>query len=127
MGHPDLGKTESDLDANVIAALCYAPVWIGVVAAFYFLATERANSFIRFHAIQSIALGAAALVAWFLLFVIFVALGSPIILLPFGAAVWLAFIGAWLWALLQAYLGSTDPLPIVGELAAEYADKLGPS
>lgn len=124
MQRPDLGKTELGLDPHIMAALCYAPLWIGVVMAVFFLVKEGENRFVRFNAIQSIALGIVGAVAWFVFLVGFAAsaaAGVPLALVPFALIVAVATVGAWLWALYHAYIGQDQPLPLIGDISAKLA------
>src|SRR3989442_12534507 len=53
------GKTSIGLDSNLGAALCYWANFIcciGLVLAIIFLATEKENRFVKFHAVQSLFL-----------------------------------------------------------------------
>lgn len=125
MQRPDLGKTELGMAPNVMAALCYAPLWIGVVMAIFFLVKEGENRFVRFNAIQSIGLGVIAAAAWFVFFIGFAvlgAVGAPLALVPFAVMAAIALIGAWLWALYYAYMGRNQPLPLIGEISTKLAE-----
>ena len=104
------GRTASGLDENVVAALCYLVGWItGLV----FFLTEPENSFVRFHAMQSMLVFGAASIAslvclaipflgWILL--IFVVYGS--------AALWLVL-------MFKAYQGERFKLPVAGDIAEQ--------
>lgn len=84
---------------NQAAALCYLPIeGIFVFASVYYLLSARNRPSVRFAAIQSLAQLAASIVV---LFVILVAGGVPVALLPDGIARWVAV--AVLAALLVAF------------------------
>jgi uncharacterized membrane protein len=129
---PETQKTGSGLEPNIAAALSY--IWIvGVI--FYLM--EKENSFIRFHAMQSILFGIANTVIMMVLVFVGVVLtfmfgvGGAMV---GGAAgdlvgllislIWLLFwlIGIALFATLvfaavKAYQGNKFKLPIIGNMA----------
>ena len=116
----DTGKTASGFDENVAGALCYALGWItGVV----FLLTEPANTFVRFHAWQSvIGLGGLGAIVIGLLFLAFVALllFSPRVftwLYRFAAVATVAWVAAWAFCIVKAFTGAAWKLPYAGTLA----------
>jgi uncharacterized membrane protein len=108
------------LPENTAAALCYL---LGFVTGIVFLVLEpyNKNKLIRFHAFQSIFLNVAVIVVWIVL---------GIVMLPFGLWLggwwlfWLlrlAFLGLWIYMMLQAYQGKKVVLPVIGDLAAKQA------
>jgi uncharacterized membrane protein len=107
----DLGTTASGLDANLAAALAYAVGWVTGLA-FYFL--ERDNTFVRFHALQSIIVFGGLSIAWM------VSLSIP----PFGwliAFVIIPPLSAVLWLILmyKAYQGERYKVPGAGDMAEQ--------
>ena len=58
----DAGRTSLGLDANLAGALAYALGWLSGLALYF---TERENSFVRFHAIQSSVVFGALCALWF--------------------------------------------------------------
>ena len=131
------GKSVFDLDANIVALLCYVAnfvCYLGVVLSIITIIQDKTNKLARFHAWQSILLLAAPLVATILL-VIFAfvgviidsAIGVPIfsmlsmllyvVLLVLGLA---AFVGMIISAI-KAYNGEIYKLPIIGNMADKYS------
>ena len=129
---PGAPKSSSGLEPNIAAALSY--IWIvGVI--FYLM--EKENSFIRFHAMQSILFGVAntvimmvLVIAGFIMTFAFGiggamvggAVGTLVSLLIW--VIWLLFwlIGIALFATLifaavKAYQGNKFKLPIIGNMA----------
>ena len=103
--NPD--QTSSGLDANVAAALCYAIGWVTGLAFYFF---EQENAFVRFHALQSIAVFGALSLAWM------VALSVPILgwivaflVIPPVTAV------LWLMLMYKAYQGERYKVPGIGD------------
>jgi uncharacterized membrane protein len=130
------GKSSTGLEPNIAAALSY--IWIvGVI--FYLL--EKENSFIRFHAMQSILFGIANTLIMMVLVVIGVALtfafgiggamvgGSAGNLV--GLLVWLIWMLFWLigialfatliFTAVKAYQGARLKLPLIGNMAEKIA------
>jgi uncharacterized membrane protein len=106
---PNPQKTASGLDANVAAALSYALGWLtGLV----FYLTEPANTFVRFHAMQSIVVF-GVLSAVCVLLQIIPLLGLLVVIflvIPISAVLWLLL-------MFKAYTGERFKLPIAGEIA----------
>lgn len=132
------GKSVFDLDANVVALLCYVGnfvCYLGVVLSIITLIQDKTNKLARFHAWQSILLLAAPLVLTILLVVFaFVgviidsAIGIPIfsivsmllylLMLVLGLA---AFVGMII-AAIKASSGEVYKLPIIGNMADRYSN-----
>lgn len=107
----NLGSTKSGMQPNVAAMLCYTPFFfIGLVASIFFVATEKENKFVRFHAVQSLCLMAIGLVVLVPLY---------LIILPVGAIVGLGFLGLSIWLMYQAYQGNEWPVPVLGDFARQ--------
>jgi len=104
---------QSGLTDNAAGALAY----VTVIPAIVFLLVEpySKNSYIRFHAWQSIFLGIAAFAIQVVLSVI------PVIgwiLIPF---VLIGFLVLWIIVLLKALKGQRFKLPFIGDLAEKQA------
>lgn len=100
----------SGLPKNTSAALSYALGWLtGII----FLIIEK-DSFVRFHAMQSIIVFGALTVLLFVPFLNLVL--SPIIMIA-GFALWLVLI-------YKAYQGEEYMLPYVGKFAKKQLGKL---
>jgi len=103
------GGTASGLDENVAGALAYALGWISGAV---FLLTEPANTFVRFHALQSILVFGGLSLAWF------ITLSIPIIGWAVAFIV-IPIVSVVLWPLLmfKAYQGERFKLPFAGDIA----------
>src|SRR6185295_308909 len=102
---PDLGKTSSGLDANLAALLAYVVGW---VTGLVFVLIEKENKFVRFHAIQSIALSVVFIVAGIVLGFL-PGIGTALVLvLNVGGLV------GWIICMVKSYQGEWFKLPVLG-------------
>jgi len=133
----DTGKSALGLDGNLAAALGYP---IGIIAIIC-LIMEKENRFVKFHALQSILLHVAfivvAIVVWILGFILLIAGAAASAATNSGAAgglvgmlfglIWLvvvlAYLGGLIFAAVKSYQGAEFKLPIIGNLAANFANK----
>jgi len=131
----DTGKSALGLDGNVAAALGYP---VGIIAIIS-LIMEKENSFVKFHALQSILLHVAAIIlmiaVWILGIILMFAGFAAAAATESGAAaglgsmlfglLWLVFIVVYLLGLIlsavKAYQGVMFKLPILGNMAAKWA------
>jgi len=108
------GKTGTGLEPNVAGLLCYVLGWVSGVV---FLLLEKDDKFVRFHAIQSIAVFGAINVVSFVVgmfsLIPFVGIAFLIINYLIGA---LAFI-LWIILMIKAYQGQKYKLPVAGDFA----------
>jgi uncharacterized membrane protein len=131
------GKSTFDLDANVVALLCYIAnfvCYLGFILSIITIIQDKTNKLARFHAWQSILLLVVPLISTILLLIfafvgvmIDAAIGVPIfsilsmllyfVLLIVGL---LAFVGMIL-AAIKAYNGEIYKLPIIGNMADKYS------
>ena len=120
------GSGSKALDTNVVGALTYLA---GFVTGIVFLVLDpyKSNSFVRFHAFQSIFFN-VALVAFWIIWMILSAVLTPLtagifglIALPVMLIFSVAAFGIWIFLMYQAYHQSLFKLPIVGRFAAEHA------
>jgi uncharacterized membrane protein len=121
------GHTASTtMDTNLVGALTYlAGLLTGII--FLVLDPYKSNSFVRFHAFQSIFFN----VAWFAFWMIWMILSAVLtpltagifglIALPLMLIFTLAGFGIWIFLMYQAYQQRLFKLPIVGKFAAEHA------
>jgi uncharacterized membrane protein len=109
--------TLKDLTPRVAGLLCYLGAWVtGII----FLVLEQKNSFVRFHALQSIIVFAVLSVAG--------AIFGHLPILGFGLGTAITLLGFCLWLLLmvKANAGIVYKLPWAGDLAEKLAlDSLG--
>jgi uncharacterized membrane protein len=128
------------LEAHIAAGLSY---FFTPILPLIFFFMEKNNRFVKFHAMQSILLGIAAVVFYvvvlILQFVIFAgstaadaATGGSGLLASGGGLVGcllgclyivggLAFVGFWVWGLISGFTGKYTKLPIVGGFAERFA------
>ena len=121
------GETGSKtMDTNLVGALTYLA---GFVTGIVFLVLDpyRSNSFVRFHAFQSIFFN-VAWVAFWIVWMILSAILTPLtagifslIALPLMLIFAVAGFGIWIFLMVQAYQQKLFKLPIVGKFAAEHA------
>jgi len=116
----------SPIEPNVAGALAYIA---GLITGIIFLAIDpyKTNSFIRFHAYQSIVFN-VAWVAFWIVWTVISAILTPltggifaVIDLPLILLFTLAGFGCWLFLMYQAYQQKLYRLPIVGRFAAQRA------
>jgi uncharacterized membrane protein len=110
-------------DANIAAALGYP---VGIIAIIM-LVIEKQNRFVRFHAFQSLLYHVAAIVLFMVLGVL-VAIMSAIssylgllgVLIPI---LWLVYFAGLLFLAYKAYQGETFKLPMISDMAQNFANK----
>jgi len=120
------GIEQKALETNVVGALTYLAGFItGII--FLVLDPYKSNSFVRFHAFQSIFFN-IAWVAFWILWMIISAVLTPLtagvfglLALPLMLIFSLAGFGIWLFLMYQAYQQKLFKLPIVGKFAARHA------
>jgi uncharacterized membrane protein len=114
------------MDTNVVGALTYLAGFItGII--FLMLDPYKSNSFVRFHAFQSIFFNVAWIAFW-VVWMIVSAVLTPLtagifglIALPLMLMFTVAGFGIWIFLMYQAYQQRLFKLPIVGKFAAEHA------
>ena len=117
---------QKTMETNLVGALTYLAGFItGIV--FLVLDPYKSNSFVRFHAFQSILFN-IAWVAFWIVWMILSAVLTPLtagvfglIALPMMLIFSLAGFGIWLFLMYQAYQQKLFKLPIVGRFAAQHA------
>ncbi len=103
------------VDENVAGLLAYVLGWI---SGLVIVLVEKDNAFVRFHAMQSIiTFGALTLLSILFgsLFVVFV------FIIPFLN---LAALVLWILLMVKAYQGQKFKLPVIGDMAEEWAGKV---
>lgn len=117
-------KTALGMDAKIASALGYP---IGLIAIIMII-IEKGNRFARFHALQSLLLHVAWVVIFIVVGIVFgimTAISSTLGLL--GIAVYpllmLAYFGSLLFCAYKAYQGEMFKLPVVGDMAQNFASK----
>lgn len=88
----------SGMTPNTAATLAYL---LGILSGIFFYLTEKNDKYVRFHAIQSIALGVVMFI--------------PSMFIPFFGA--LAYIALTVYLMVKAYHGEKYKLPVLGDFA----------
>ena len=103
-------KTSTRLRENIAGLLCYVLGW---VSGIIFLLIEPENTFVRFHAIQSIYVFGTLTVASIILGWI------PVI----GVLIWIVTFILWIVLMVKAYQGTRYKVAWAGNLAERRAGK----
>ena len=124
---PSSGNIEQKtIDTNLVGALAYLA---GLITGIIFLVLDpyKSNSFVRFHAFQSIFFN-IAWVAFWIFWMIVSAVLTPLtagvfglIAVPLMLIFTLAGFGIWNFLMYEAYQQTLFKLPIVGKFAAKQA------
>jgi uncharacterized membrane protein len=104
-------KTSTGLEQNVAGLLCYLVGW---VTGLIFLLIEKENRFVRFHAMQSIAVFGALTVASIILSFI------PFIGWIIGWLLGLLGLALWIVLMVKAYQNQMYKLPWAGDFAERH-------
>jgi len=128
-----IAKSSTGLDENLAALLSYVGGW---VTGLIFFLIEKDSRLVRFHAMQSLLLSAAAAVIsiaiWFLWIFSWVIVSqisgilSFLISLIVGLLAFVVGIGVLIGAILcliKAYQGSFFKLPVIGNFAEKFSAK----
>lgn len=103
---PSPSGSSQSMDPKLSALLCYLLSIVGGIV-FYMISKDK---FVRFHAVQSIALG-----------IVFVALDMIVIFVPFlwffSWVIYLGFVALTVILMIKAYNGEKYKLPIIGDIA----------
>jgi uncharacterized membrane protein len=96
-----------------------------------FYVVEKRNAFIRFHAAQSIVVGAASFVLWVAVLVLgtilsVVPLLGALVSMLLSLAVGLALFGLWLFLMFQAFSGNEWEVPVLGGYARKLLESPSP-
>ena len=123
---PSVDTRSKPMETNLVGALTYLG---GIVTGILFLLLDpyKSNSFVRFHAFQSIFFN-VAWIAFGIVWMILSAVLTPMTARGFGLfprpmmlISMIAGIGVWIFLMYQAYQQKLFKLPIVGKFAAEHA------
>lgn len=128
-----VAKSSTGLDENVAALLSYVMTW---VTGLIFFLMEKESRLVRFHAMQAILLGAAAIVigvglwvVWVVLLIIVAQIADvlPMLLnLVFFLlmiAFYLGLLIAWILCMVKAYQKQYFKLPVFGNFAEKFSAK----
>lgn len=110
-----MAKTSTGLEPNVAGVLCYVLFWVtGIV----FFLLEKKNSFVRFHAMQSIVTFGGLTV------INIVAAMLPVIGSILGPLIGLLSIALWVVLMVKAWQNERFLLPVAGDLAEKWAKEV---
>ena len=112
--------TSTGLDPKLSGVLAYL-FWI--VGGILFLATEKQNQLVRFHAAQSVVLAIAEIVVWVALLIL---MNIPVLGIVFGilgVVFWLLALLVALFLMYKAYMLERYKLPLLGNYAERLAAK----
>jgi uncharacterized membrane protein len=104
-------KTSLGIDENIEAALCY---FLGFITGVLFFVLEKESKFVRFHAMQSIAVFIGLFVVNIILGIILAISVVGFMLFPL---IYLIELLLWIFLMYKAYKGDTFKLPVVGDFA----------
>jgi len=116
--------TSTGLAPNVAGALSYV---LGPLTGILFLVLEKENRFVRFHAVQSIAVGLLLVV----LSIAFSILSAMLAIVPIlgwiiaivaGLGFALVTFVLWVMLMLRAFRGREWEVPVVGRYARQYSE-----
>ena len=109
---PDVGTSSLGLPANVAAFLAYV---LGFVSGLVVFLLEKQNTFVKFHAFQSLGLS----LVWIVCSIVVERI--PVLGGMFSALLNLAGVVVWILLMVKAYQGERFRLPVIGDLAAKQA------
>ncbi len=128
-----VAKSSTGLDENVAALLSYVMTW---VTGLIFFLMEKESRLVRFHAMQAILLGGAAIVIGIALWVVWVILlivvtqVSDVLTMLLNLVFFLLMIAfyvglliAWILCMVKAYQNQYFKLPVFGNFAEKFSAK----
>lgn len=128
-----VAKSSTGLDENVAALLSYVMTW---VTGLIFFLMEKESRLVRFHAMQAILLGAAAIVigvglwvVWVVLLIIVAQIADVLTMLLnlvfflLMIAFYLGLLIAWILCMVKAYQKQYFKLPVFGNFAEKFSAK----
>lgn len=104
-------KTSLGMDENIEAALSY---FLGFLTGILFFVAEKDSKFVKFHAMQSIAVFIALIAINMVLRFILAITIVGLLLLPL---IYLLEFILWIFLMYKAYKGEKYKLPVVGDFA----------
>ncbi|ADJ26666.1 protein of unknown function UPF0132 [Dehalogenimonas lykanthroporepellens BL-DC-9] len=107
-------ESSTGLKSNVAGLLCYLATWVSGLILYFI---EKKSSFVRFHAAQSvIVFGGLTILTTILSFIPFIGWAINIFLGIVAFVLWLVL-------MIKAWKGDRYKLPVVGDLAEQWAAK----
>ena len=124
-------KSSTGLDANIAGAISY----IGIVGLVFFL-IEKSSRFVRFHALQSVLLGAGVTVVIIALMIVWAILAAilanvsgglltvfSLLFMLLYLALVIALFGGIIFGAIKAYQGQIIKFPFIGNMAEKIINK----
>jgi uncharacterized membrane protein len=116
----------SGLEPNVAGALSYL---LGALTGIVFLLIDKDRPFVRFHAVQSIAVSVALVGAWVVVSLVMLVLNVlPIIGTLIGFLLWLALavlgFALWIYLMYKAFHGKQWAVPVLAPYVRKYAEQI---
>jgi uncharacterized membrane protein len=106
-----VNKTSASINPNTAAALSYV---LGLISGIIFFVLEKENTFVRFHAIQSVLFSSFLLVINIVLgFIPIIGLLVSLLLVPVSLVFWVILMA-------KAYQNEYYKLPIIGNMADRF-------
>ena len=120
---PGVACSSTGLDPRVASVVAYSAWW---VTGLIFLALERSNDAVRFHAAQSVVVFGLASAVMALTFgaalpLVLVSGDAVRVLMALANLTWLAAVGLWAWLVYKAASGERWCVPGLGSLVAALA------
>ena len=114
-------KTLMGLDENVAGALCYV---LGFLTGIVFFVMEKDSKFVKFHAVQSIAIFLPLMVLnWIVSSFLLWSYSTMWLFGIISSIISLLALILWIILILKAYQGEMYKLPIVGDIAEKQAQQ----
>lgn len=127
------GKSTFDMDANLVALLCYlgnVVCALGLILSIITVIQDKTNKLARFHAWQSIFTTVAGIVIGIPLYIVMfvgifidAAIGLPIISFLMGLVIFAFIVGLLIFTIMaavKAYGGQMYKIPVIGNFAEKY-------
>ena len=112
------------IDPNLAGLLSYL---VSIICPILFIAMEKENKYIRFHAMQALFLQVGMFIVWIVLTILSVFLGSlgPLgvlscLLIPLEFVIFIGYLVVAIMMMIKAYQGEYYKLPVIGDMAEKY-------
>lgn len=102
------------LDPKLSAFLAYL---LGIVGGIVFYAISK-DSYVRFHAMQSILLWVVFAIFWVVIFVLSLVTFGLFSIISW--IVWMGLLAVWVICLVKSYSGEKFKLPVIGQMAENW-------
>lgn len=106
-------SSDTGLDPKLAAMLSYL---LGIVGGIVFYSISK-DSYVKFHAMQSILLWVVMAILWAVIF------GISFVFFYLSFITWIIYMGmtaVWIIMMIKAYQGEKYKLPIIGDMAEKY-------